>query len=206
MINKENIIPLAGMFQAAKMVYDIAHKGSTDQAAFEASIKSILVTDPETYFDVYGGIHGVDFGIDLLVNIFAKENKQRDMEIARYVLGIVHLEKKLKKNRAMYDKLGAEIDRIKTQSEIFGSATHENVIAGLAEVYAQTISTIQPQIMVSGEPHILTNNHHANKIRALLLALMRSTVLWLQMGGSRWHLILQRNKIIQTARALKANA
>ena len=60
--------------------------------------------------------------------------------------------------------------------------------------------------MVSGEPHILTNNHHANKIRALLLALMRSTVLWLQMGGSRWHLILQRNKIIQTARALKANA
>ena len=135
--------------------------------------------------------------------MFAKENKQRDMEIARYILGIIHLEKKLRKNQELFDKLGDGIERVKSQKEIFGSVTHENVIASLAEVYASTISKLQPQIMVSGESQYLTDTHYANKIRACLLALMRSTVLWQQKGGNRWHLILQRKKVIQVAKQIK---
>lgn len=201
MINRENILPLAGMFQAGYLIHEIAYKGSCDRAAFEALIKSILITDPQTTEEVYGGRENLQLGIGLLSTMFNKENKTRDMEIARYVLGIVHLEKKMRKLRNMDEKLSTGIVRAQNQAEVFG-ATHENVIANLADIYAETISTIPPKIMVSGEPNLLTDPAIANKIRSLLLALMRSTVLWLQKGGSRWHLIFQRNKIIETAKML----
>jgi len=203
MISSENIIPLAAMFQAGYLINDIAYNGSTDQAAFETCINSILVTDSDTILNVYGdNIQNLKIGFELIAHMFDKENKQRDMDIARYVLAVVHLEKKLRKNKAIENKLRAGIVRAQNQAEIF-SPTHENVIANLADVYAETISTIQPKIMVSGEPNILTDPGNANKIRALLLALMRSTVMWLQKGGSRWDLILRRNKIIDEAKQIQ---
>ena len=200
MANRENIIPLVGMFQAGYLIYELAHTGRTNDAAYKASINSILITDSKTTEDVYGDIYGVQYGLDLLCNIFDKTNKTRDMEIARYVLGIIHLEKKLRKLPALDDRIVNGISLAKNQAETFESFTHENVIANLADTYAETISTIQPQIMVSGEPEYLTNTATANKIRALLMALMRSTVLWLQKGGSRWDLIFQRKKIIDLAK------
>jgi len=203
MINNENIIPLAAMFQAGYLINDIAYHGNSNQQAFDTCINSILIIDSETVLDVYGdNIQNLKVGFDLLAHMFNKENKQRDMDIARYVLGIVHLEKKLRKNKDIENKLGAGITRAKNQAETF-SATHENVIANLADVYAETISTIQPKIMVSGEPSLLTDTNNANKIRALLLALMRSTVMWIQKGGSRWDLILRRNKIIEEAKLIQ---
>jgi len=200
MANRENIIPLAGMFQAGYMVYELAHTGRTNEAAYKASINSILITDPKTTEEVYGDIDGVSYGLNLLCNIFDKTNKERDMEIARYVLGIIHLEKKLRKINEMDGQIVSGIDRAKNQAEAFESILHENVIANIADTYAETISKIPPQIMVSGEPEYLTNTLTANKIRALLMALMRSTVLWLQKGGSRWDLIFQRRKIIDLAK------
>lgn len=203
-INKDNIIPLAGMFQCGYLVYDIARNGRYDNTAFETSLKSILITDPHSVEEVYGNdIRNLELGFSLLVNMFSKENKPRDMEIARYILGIIHLEKKLKKNKELFNKLDSGVSRAKGQVEVFGSVTHENVIASLAEVYSESISKLQPQIMVSGESQYLTDSNYANKIRACLLALMRSTVLWLQKGGNRWHLILQRGKLIQMANQIK---
>ena len=200
MANRDNIIPLAGMFQASFLVYELAHTGRTNDAAYKASINSILITDSKTTEDVYGDIYGVQYGLDLLCNIFDKSNKARDMEIARYVLGIIHLEKKLRKIKSMDERISSGISLAQRQAESFDSVIHENVIANLADTYAETISTIQPQIMVSGEPEYLTNTITANKIRALLMALMRSTILWLQKGGSRWDLIFQRSKIIDLAK------
>ncbi len=203
-ITKDNIIPLAGMFQASYLVYDIAQHGKYDAAAFETCLNSIIATEANTVEEVYGNdISNLSLGFSLLENIFSKENKQRDMEIARYLLSIIHLEKKLRKNKVLFDKLGSGIERAKSQAEIFGSVTHENVIANLADVYSETISQIPPKIMVSGDSQFITDSNYSNKVRACLLALMRSTVLWLQKGGNRWHLILQRGKIIQMAHRIK---
>ncbi len=200
MANRENIIPLAGMFQAGFMIYDLAHTGRTDGDAYKVSINSILLTDPETTEAVYGDIHGVRYGLELLSNLFDKTHKARDMEIARYVLGIIHLEKKLRKLPDLDTRIVSGIELAKNQAESFGDILHENVIANIAGTYADTISTIHPQIMVAGEPEYLTNTATANKVRALLMALMRSTVLWLQKGGSRWDLIFQRKQIIELAK------
>jgi len=39
----------------------------------------------------------------------------------------------------------------------------------------------------------------ANRIRALLLAGIRSAVLWYQLGGRRWRLVVYRRRIQHTA-------
>ncbi|MDH5230485.1 MAG: DUF489 family protein, partial [Gammaproteobacteria bacterium] len=80
--------------------------------------------------------------------------------------------------------------------------THENVVANLAGIYTDTISTIPPRIVVSGEQGYLNNTENANKVRALLLALMRSAILWKQKGGRRWHVLLKRGKIMAAAKNL----
>jgi high frequency lysogenization protein len=78
------------------------------------------------------------------------------------------------------------------------------VVARLADTYSQTISTLSPRIMVSGENNQLKNPENANRVRALLLAGIRSAVLWRQCGGRQWHLLLQRRKLIESARQLMA--
>ena len=61
------------------------------------------------------------------------------------------------------------------------------------KLYQDTISTLGPKIMVSGEQPHLSNERNANKVRALLLAGIRSAVLWKQCGGSRWQFLFGRN-------------
>ena len=56
----------------------------------------------------------------------------------------------------------------------------------LGHLYKETISTLGPKIIVSGEQPYLSNENNASKVRAVLLAGIRSAVLWRQCGGSRW--------------------
>lgn len=199
MSQQERLIALAAMFQAGYLIRQIARTGMADSKNFETQINSILKTDAATTEDVYGGLQGIKQGMSVLSTLFEREQKERDLEIARYVLGIVHLEKKLSKNSDLMNKLGAGIERCQHQSETFG-ATHENVISNLASVYAETISTLQPRIVVAGEEGHLTNPQNAEKVRALLLSLMRAAVLWKQKGGRRWHLIFTRGGLIKQAK------
>ena len=47
---------------------------------------------------------------------------------------------------------------------------------------------------MTGNPTYLQNSHTANKVRALLLAGIRAAILWRQVGGKRWHLLIARNR------------
>jgi len=109
------------------------------------------------------------------------------------------LERKLIKNPAILQMLSAGIDKAIAQAEHF-SPSHENVIANLADLYVSTISRLTPRVIVKGEHGHLSNPANANRVRVLLLAALRSAILWHQCGGSRWQLLFQRKKIIATAK------
>jgi high frequency lysogenization protein len=55
---------------------------------------------------------------------------------------------------------------------------------------------------VSGDSSVLSNPDNANKIRAILLAGIRSAVLWSQLGGNRWQILFKRRTFIEQARQL----
>ena len=69
------------------------------------------------------------------------------------------------------------------------------MIAALARLYAETISTLRPRVMVQGNPHYLGQAGVVAEIRALLLAALRSAVLWRQLGGSLWDFVLRRREM-----------
>jgi high frequency lysogenization protein len=115
-------------------------------------------------------------------------------EQARYSASLVFIENQLSSRKDLLQIIQIGVSKAQAQSEHFG-LLHENVLANLGEVYQNTISTLQPRIMVNGEQEYLSRPEIANKIRACLLAGVRSAILWRQCGGTRWKFLFYRKKI-----------
>ena len=186
-------IALAGIAQAAVLVQQLATTGSCDQGAMTASIGSLLKIDSDSVADVYGGLSGLKLGFNQLDGQVTG-TKRPDRDQARYAASIVYLERKLSGRKDMLETIQNGIITAQAQSEQFG-LLHDNVLANLGDIYHRTISSLQPRIMVNGEQSFLSRPDIANKIRALLLAGIRSALLWRQCGGSRWKFIFYRSRI-----------
>ncbi|MCX7099128.1 MAG: high frequency lysogenization protein HflD [Methylococcales bacterium] len=186
-------IALAGIAQAAALVQQLANKGSADPLAMEASIASVLKIDSDSVIDVYGSLECLRLGLEQL-DIQMTGYKIVNPEQARYSASLVFLENQLSSRNDLLNSIQIGITKAQAQAEHFG-LLHENVLANLGEVYQSTISTLQPRIMVNGEPSYLSRPDIANKIRACLLAGIRSAMLWRQCGGTRWKFLFYRKKI-----------
>ena len=191
-------LALAGVFRAAALADTLANHGSIEEVELGSSIESIFMTDPESVIEVYGSVKKLHTGLTTLVQQLGKDSRSRNIDIARYVVSMLFLERQLNKNTSMLDTLASGIEVAEKQAEHF-SLTHENVIANLADLYTRTISQLGHRIMVNGEQHYLTTTAISNKIRTVLLAGIRSAVLWQQLGGRRWHILLQRRRYVETA-------
>jgi high frequency lysogenization protein len=202
---RDRCTALAGIFQAARLVQQTGRAEKRDAAATTASINSIFITDPETVADVYGNPAALRIGLETLKNQLDNSSGKRDLELAGYVITLMHLERKLVRKAGLLDRIAAGIDRVKEQAEYF-DREHATVIAGLADVYKETVSTLQPRIMVKGDENVLSNTSSQTMIRALLLAGIRATVLWSQCGGSRFNLIFQRKALLACCKRMLREA
>jgi high frequency lysogenization protein len=199
--DKDRALAFAGILQALQLVQSSAYGKPYDFESFQATLSSVLLIDAATVEQVYGGVVGVRSGLRLLKTQLMSDRKKPDAELSRYLVVLLHLERKLSKRADLLNKLTEGIERAQKQLEHF-DVSHTNVVARLADTYAQTISTLQPRIMVKGDPTRLTEPDVANQIRALLLAAMRSAVLWRQCGGTRLGLLLGRRKLADAAAGL----
>jgi high frequency lysogenization protein len=131
---------------------------------------------------------------------------ERDIDITRYVLALMILERKLARRRDLDDVIVRGIQNAQRQADHFQSFVHDSVIGNLAETYIKSISTLTPRIIVKGENNHLMEQSNADKVRALLLAGVRSAVLWNQSGGSRWQLLFRRRAYLDEAQRLLRSA
>ncbi|MCF6235776.1 MAG: high frequency lysogenization protein HflD [Gammaproteobacteria bacterium] len=191
---KDKTIALAGIFQAAKQVQSIARTGSLEPEMLAISINSIFETDPPTTEATFSGTANLTTGLTQLRDLLGAKKGSEGMEITQYVINLLYLERQLAKQPKMLEQVGTGIEKAKNQAEHFNDIQHPSVIASLAGLYSDTISTLKPRIMVNGEPAQLSNSNNADKIRAILLAGIRSAVLWSQCDGSRIGLLFQRKK------------
>ncbi len=185
-------IALAGISQACATVDQLATTGQTDNDVLETLINSILQTDPESVLAVYGGLEGIRPGLTLLKQQLTGQRPANPQQ-ARYAGLLFILEKQLSNRPDMLNTIAQGIDKARLQADRFG-LLHDNVLANLGDLYHQTLSTIPPRIMVNGNPPYLSNQGIVNKIRASLLAGIRSAILWRQCGGARWKFFLFRQK------------
>ena len=80
--------------------------------------------------------------------------------------------------------------------------TSDTLISSLASIYSDLISPLGTPIQVAGEPAILKQTVNQHRIRALLLAGIRSSVLWRQVGGNRRSILFSRSKVVECAEQL----
>ena len=186
-------LALAGVFQAASLVKQIANTGMANSAVIEASMETLFKFDAESVEDVYGGVAGVGAGIRELNKQISSVKGERDIDITRYVISMLTLEKKLSNNKDMLEHIAKSLENIRTGLDYF-SLMHENTILKIGQLYKDTISNLNPRIIVSGEQLHLSNEKNASRIRSLLLAGIRSAILWRQCGGTRWSILFNRKR------------
>jgi high frequency lysogenization protein len=184
-------IALAGLFQAVKLVQQTATGTYRDSVALDACLTGLFNTDPTSAESVFGGLDGIQSGLETALDQISSHRGRRDLELTRYAITVLYLERKLARQPAMLERIRAVIDNMREQSKSQGM-THPDVVAGLADAYRQTVSTLRPQVLVNGNPGILGNPDSQNLIRTLLLAAVRAAVLWRQCGGRRITLLLHR--------------
>ncbi|WP_420192311.1 high frequency lysogenization protein HflD [Shewanella baltica] len=188
----------AGILQAIAQVQHLARHGELDNAELAASLNTILVTNPDNTADVYQDKIVLQKGYKLILNQLG-DSSQKDVEITRYLVGVLALERKLVRSNSGLGMLAERINQVNRQLHHF-AITDEQVIANLASIYSDIISNLGPKIQISGNPVCLQRPIVQQKIRALLLAAMRSAVLWRQLGGKRRHLVFARKAIVDTAK------
>lgn len=203
---REQAIAMAAVVQAATLVELLARTGDVPREYSEPLLGSLFIQNPKTFDDVYGNAREtLHLGLDTFNTMASGIQAGISPDVQRYVVSILQLESKLKRDRGTFAALGEGIQQASRQAEHF-SVTHENTIAAIAEVYKNTLSKMSFRIHVTGNPTYLQNPQTANKVRALLLAGIRGAILWRQVGGSRWHLLLKRKQYLQEiARLLPAS-
>jgi high frequency lysogenization protein len=198
-MNETQVIALAGVFQAAALVRSAATTGSQDAAALEASIASILRIDVDDAAGAFGGLGNLRIGLEALVQQL--DRTPGDIVVAQIAVTVLRVERKLAGRPAMLQTLREGIEAIQRQVDHLG-VTHGSVLARLSELYANTLSNLRPRVVVQGNPLYLQQPAQVERIRSTLLAGVRAAVLWRQLGGSQWQLLLKRGQIVMFARGL----
>ncbi|MGE8497564.1 MAG: high frequency lysogenization protein HflD [Pseudomonas sp.] len=194
---QEQLIALGAVFEAAVLVDKVARTGQVGEPAVACMLGSLLVRDPKGTLDVYGGDDlNLRDGYRALASALERDPTSLQRDPLRYALALLALERQLNKRDDLLQLMGSRLDQVQQQVEHFG-LVHDNVIASCGGLYQDTISTFRQRIQVQGDMRHLQQPSNASKIRALLLAGIRSARLWRQLGGHRWQLVFSRGKLLK---------
>lgn len=194
-------LALAGVLQSAYLVDQIACNGSAPAESINPSLNSLFAFDADSTAAVYGGVYGVKLGLQLLNDILNGNGRHQYRAIIRYTLGMLHLQKKLSASDELLTIIRSRLEHASLKAEHF-SDNPASVAKNIAAIYQDTISTYKFRVKVSGSMQQLQNSQNADTIRALLLAGIRSAVLWRQNGGRRWQLLLNRARLLDATKQL----
>ncbi|HBV38504.1 MAG TPA: lysogenization regulator HflD, partial [Erwinia sp.] len=122
-------------------------------------------------------------------------------ELTRYTLSMMVLERKLSASKTALDDLSKRIAQLDRQLAHYDLES-DTLLSAMAAIYVDVISPLGPRIQVTGSPAVLQNSQIQSKVRAALLAGIRSAVLWHQVGGGRLQLMFSRNRLVKEAKQI----
>lgn len=200
---EQKALALAGLFQAASLVQQLARTGEVDSDSYATLLESIFTLDPKTVDEVYGGVKGVKLGVDTLLLVLKEKQSARYADAIRYTIGMLHIEKILRRDSDINSVLRSRLEQLTNQLQHFDGVTSQGVTSKLNDIYLDTLAKFKFRIQVNGDPNHLQRTENAARIRAILLAGIRSAMLWRQLGGSRLQFALGRGKLIQALENLQ---
>lgn len=198
---EQQVVALAGILQATYLVDQIARTGNADSASTNGILHSLFVFNTDEPQAVYGGLHNVQLGLRILRELLAGQRRDEYRGCIRYGLGILHLEKLLAGDAKMQGTIRNRLQHTEKNLEHFSQDINQ-IASNIAAIYQDTISHMKYRIQITGSLQQLQNNHNADRIRALLLAAIRSAWLWRRVGGSRWQLLFSRGRLLKATESL----
>lgn len=196
---RDRVFALAGLLQAVRLVQQMANNGQAETQPLAACIDSLFHFDAESTEAVYGSAADLEPGLRRLVAQLDGSGSDRDAAQTRIAANVLRLERRFIANSACVEAVRADLESLAAQRAELG-ATHPDLLASLGRVYAERISPLGPRVLVQGNPVYLTQPGVVGEVRATLLAALRSAVLWRQVGGSYWDLLLSRRAMVDIAR------
>ncbi|MDC9592257.1 high frequency lysogenization protein HflD [Xenorhabdus sp. IM139775] len=198
-------LALAGICQSGRLVQKLAHEGQCDADAFEITLNSILNMNPTSTLGVFGdNACNLRTGLDAMLGMFNGSHSGVSADLTRYMLSLMTLERRLSKNQSAINQLASRIEQLERQQAYFEPMS-EGMLNALAGIYIDVISPLGPRIQVTGSPDVLRNTLIQAKVRAVLLAGIRSAVLWQQVGGGRLQIMFSRQRLVRQAKEILAN-
>lgn len=200
---ENHVLALGAVAQSASLVNELANHGHADIDAISVCTSSLLVLDPKTPQDVFPGAAQLAVGLKVLEDILAGGRSAENGNIIRYLLGMLALRGKLAAHGAMMTHIRTVLSQIEPFTRDSSPEAEEQFFKEVADLYVQTISSFSLRIHVKGNAAWLQDKKVAHRIRALLLAGIRAAMLWHQLGGRRWQLLVYRKRILETATHLR---
>lgn len=201
---KDRNLALAGVFQATELVRQAASHGTWSGYAATSSLHSLFVLQADSTPAVYGGTDRMRLGVETMLAVL--QGEQRYTDVLRYTVGLLQIEKKFRRSARLQDLVGRRLLEISDRGAELEQHEREDLQAReISELYSETISRLSPRIVVSGKPQYLKNQRTVDWVRTLLLAGLRSAMLWHQLGGGRFELMFGRKNIIRDAQTFMMN-
>jgi high frequency lysogenization protein len=201
---KNQIIALSGIFQSCYLVRNLSRYGLITEQNLKNNIQILFNQNTENIMDLYGSIESLHQGINSIKNLLASEHKEKLSETLRYAIGVMHLAKKLQKDKRMLMMIKKRLEITAKQIEHF-SITHPNIIASISKIYQDSFGKFFFRINVNGNFEYLKQDQIVYQIRCLLFSGVRSAMLFHQMGGRRYQLILNKKHILEHIKIFSAD-
>jgi high frequency lysogenization protein len=151
---RQQVIAFAGILQAGELVRQIATGGQCSQQSARACIESVFANEPESTEAVFGGLPGVRLGLTMANELAASASNDARQAMG-YAGGLMRLSMFLRKDPSRLDDLGRALNLVEAAWRDAGDVLDPSVIAQLADVYRQQISTLPLRIQVHGNPQYL---------------------------------------------------
>ncbi|HUX82084.1 MAG TPA: high frequency lysogenization protein HflD [Halothiobacillus sp.] len=203
---EDQTIALGGILQSCRLVRELAYHGKVEnEAAFETCIRALFQFDPKDTADTFGGVAPLQYGLETFHKLLTAQNRQpADTELIRYAVSLIAVTKAFLADDAMSTKVHQRLSALAPSLATHG--VDDALMTDLNQLYRESISTLSARIVVNGEKRFLEDPLVSSRIRALLLAGIRATVLWRQVGGNRWLLLLRRGQYLKTAHDLNVTS
>lgn len=196
-------LALAGICQSAHLVQQLAHQGQCQPDALNVSLRSVIDLNPGSTLAVFGNDEAnLRLGLETLMAVLNSSSRQgMGAELTRYTLSMMVLERKLSGNKSALDTMAQRIGQLDRQLAHYELGS-ETITSAMAAIYVDVVSPLGPRIQVTGSPAVLQNPLLQSKVRATLLAGIRAAVLWQQVGGGRFQLMLSRQRLLREAKTI----
>ena len=191
-IDDNYIMSLCALLQCAYLIDKISISNQKITNEIEILINSIYIKDTNISADIYVNKKNLFLGFNTLKQLLTGRNDLSLINVQKYILSILLIQKNLNKINTLKDLIRKKIDNYHENSMM--ATNLDDLILYSEAIYTDHISIIQPRVIISGKKEYLEEN--SSLIRALLLSGIRAAVLWSNHGGTKWQLMFRRKEIL----------